>query len=298
MKKFFCIILAGLFFSLTACGENTEPVDIEGLQDKMESTGTALETETESETGTESETPEEHQVLYYMIENPSWEYYLTDSIPSEDDTCLKLEQLTEEANEIIDTEKWFAENGLEQPLWNSIEDELYRYEITGDSYPGYLIDMYKKDTGEYLQCLDFSEYRYAEDFKEEDRDYIEQGIWWVQSVDDVLYVAIGHNTYAESSPHTGYLTAVNLNDMSVIWKSEPCTTNARTFEIVDNTIICGYGFTSEPDYLILVNRLDGTQIEKIPIKTQAEYIICKDDVLFVRTYNTNYTFRMYMRWDS
>lgn len=280
--------------SVTTVGQSAQPETNE-LTDSQEEPNIP-ESSSEKESETEEPTPAEPQT-YYLIENPSWEYYLKGSISSEDNISLKLEQLTEEPNEIIDTEKWFAENGLEQPFWNTMQDGTYRYEITGDDYRGCQLDVYSISSDEHMFCLDFSQYRYADDFKEEDRNFIDQEIWWAQSAGQVLYVAIGHNTYTASSPHTGYLVAIDLNDMGVIWKSEPCTTNAKTFAIVDNTIICGYGFTSEPDYLILVNRLGGTQLEKIPIKTQAEYIICKDNVLFVRAYNTNYTFQMYRAID-
>lgn len=293
--------------ALTACGKKAQgPADSVSTAEASEqpeadepaddagrtADGQAEQTISEADIEEEPETPPV-EPQYYLIENPSWEYCLKERVASEDNTSLHLELLTEEGNEIIDTEKWFVENGLEQPFWNIVEDDTYRYEITGDGYMGCQLDMYRLDGGEHVYCLDFSQYRYADEFKEEDRDFVEQGIWWAQSADGVLYVAIGHNTYAASSPHTAYLVAINLNDMSVMWKSEPCTANAKTFVVVDNTIVCGYGFTSEPDYLILVDRRDGMQVERIPIRSKADYIICKDDVLFVRTYNTNYTFRMY-----
>ena len=231
---------------------------------------------------------------YIIIENPSEDYYCIDSVvPSADDSVISLDMLTEEANDITDTEKWFADNGLENIEFGGIEDEKYRYELDGDeTYSRYILRIYDKTSGEHLKTLDFSEYCYASEYKESDYDFIEQRIWWVQSVDDILYVAIGHNTYTESSPKNGYITAIDLEDASVIWKSAPCVTNARNFAIIDNTIVCGYGFTSEPDNLNLLNLSDGKLVEQIPLKTMADYIICKGDTLYVRTYNTNYTFKI------
>lgn len=307
----------GIIFSivfvllLTACaGKETEPPVENSRSEAEETEGIETQTEIENENddidsdessaqNTSEETAEAEQdldtveTIQVLIENPSLEYYLASEIFSEEEMSLTLEQLTQEANEITDTEAWFSQNGLSQIDTWRMEDETYRYEITGDDgSSGYLLHIYRKEDDAYLYCLDFSDYRYAGDFIEADRDFIEQRIWWAQTVDDILYVAIGHNTYTKSAPSTGYLVAIGLNDMSVIWKSEPCVTNARTFAIIDNTIVCGYGFTEEPDYLNLVNRLDGSLLEKIPIKSMAEYIICKDDILFVRTYNTNYTFQI------
>lgn len=287
-----------------------QAADEDSRSEAEETEGIEIQTETENENddidsvdGSQQdisgETEEVEQglesveVRQILIENPSLEYYLTTEIPSEDEMALTLEQLTQEANAITDTEAWFFQNDLSQIDTWRMEDETYRYEITGDDgSSGYLLHIYRKEDDAYLYCLDFSDYRYEGDFIEEDRDFVEQRIWWAQAVDDILYVAIGHNTYTKSAPSTGYLVAIGLNDMSVIWKSEPCVTNARTFEIIDHTIVCGYGFTDEPDHLNLVNRLDGSLLEKIPIKSMAEYIICKDDTLFVRTYNTNYTFQI------
>mgnify|MGYP001057082954 CR=1 FL=1 len=257
-----------------------------------------------SESSEKTNVPEpvdEEELLFEMtepteilLENPSQEYYLTEPIASGRDTSLTLELLTEEANQITDTEKWFQENELTPVDSFHMEDDTYRYEIVGNDYAsGYLLSIYRKEDGMFLKCLDFSNYRYADNIKPGDEEFVEQRVWWAQSAGDVLYAAISHNTYTESCPHTGYLVAIDLNDDHVIWKSAPCMTNGRTFEIIDDTIVCGYGFTSEPDYLNLVSCLDGSLLEQIPVKTAAEYIIRKDDVLYVRTYDTNYAFQLW-----
>lgn len=287
--------------------ETDKPEEQEAETDKPEE----LETETGNTEGQEAEAaevekteaaeaaevsgtePRENIPAYFLIENPSQEYYLTGALTSEDEITVSLEKLTEEENGITDTQEWFSEIGLKMTEADWMIDDNYYYKLVGDdAFYAYLLYIYERESGKTLYCLDFSEYQYTDNIKEGDRDFVKQRVWWAQSVGDVLYVAIGHYTYTESCPHTGYLVAIDLNDMSVIWKSEPCVTNVRRFEILDNTIVCGYGFTSEPDYLILVDRLDGSVIEKIPIRSMAEYIIYKDDFLFVRTYNTNYTFRI------
>ena len=328
MKRMRVFICLGICCLLTACAGKAEKneeegggaeggttygsVQIVGEQETADSLGEseniAEDIPVESEQGAEGEPemsettageeelPAENlEPTEILVENPSQEYYLTEAIASEDNMSLSLEVLTEETNAITDTEEWFAQNEL--PAFDSfhMEDEAYWYEIIGDDYAsGYLLSIYEKtERGPFLKCLDFSDYRYTDNIKEGDYDFVEQRVWWAQSVDDVLYVAVAHNTYTESCPHTGYLVAIDLNDNRVIWKSAPCMTNGRTFEIIDNTIVCGYGFTDEPDYLNLVNRLDGSLIEQIPIKSMADYIIRKDDILYVRTYNTNYTFQLW-----
>ena len=73
-------------------------------------------------------------------------------------------------------------------------------------------------------------------------------------------------------------------------KSKPLVCNSYNFEIVDDIIITGYGFTAEPDYLFQIDRLTGAVLETYKLKSKADYIICKDDKLYVRTYDTDYVF--------
>ena len=80
--------------------------------------------------------------------------------------------------------------------------------------------------------------------------------------------------------------------MSSLWKTETVGGNARNFEISGNEIVCGYGFTAEDDFLYQIDRDTGRVLEQIPVNSQADYIIQKDDQLFVRTYDTNYVFQI------
>ncbi len=317
MKKRLYMLIVVLSVMSTACGNSGDAADagnevnvvdtMEEASDKNTDTveeasnkndGYTEETDYTRNDSTTNETADNMsdsvEPEYIIVENPSEDYYCIDSVVSSaDDFVVSLDMLTEEANDITDTEKWFADNGLENIGFGDIEDEKYRYELEGDeNYSRYILRIYDKTSGEHLKTLDFSEYCYASEYKESDYDFIEQRIWWVQSVDDILYVATGHNTYTESSPKNGYITAIDLKDASVIWKSAPCVSNARNFAIIDDTIVCGYGFTSEPDNLNLLNLSDGKLVKQIPLKTMADYIICKGDTLYVRTYNTNYTFKI------
>ena len=105
-------------------------------------------------------------------------------------------------------------------------------------------------------------------------------------------LSVSHLTYAESAPSNAYIMAISLDDYSVIWKSEPLVCNSYNFEIVDDIIFTGYGFTAEPDYLFQIDRLTGRVLEKYKINSRADYIIYKDDKLYVRTYDTDYIFEV------
>ena len=64
------------------------------------------------------------------------------------------------------------------------------------------------------------------------------------------------------------------------------------FIVSDDGIITGYGFTSEDDYLCELGRHTGKTVSKQRAKSGPEALALKGDVLYVRTYNTDYRFTM------
>lgn len=222
--------------------------------------------------------------LFIRMENPSWEYYTAESVVS-GTKPYGIKLFEESANEIIDTDAWFERNDLQ--LIGNVEEEEYGCYI---DYGGVIVCITKG--GEVIAELEFTEFMYAPDLVEEDRDFVDEKVRDAKIRNGVLYVSISHLTYAESAPSNAYIMAISLEDYSVIWKSEPLVCNSYNFEIVDDIIFTGYGFTAEPDYLFQIDRLTGTVLEKYKLKSSADYIICKDDKLYVRTYDTDYVLEM------
>jgi hypothetical protein len=112
-------------------------------------------------------------------------------------------------------------------------------------------------------------------------------------------VSHGHNTYARSSKgRTGYVTAINIKDNRVLWTSPALISNARNFEVIDDYLITGYGFTEEPDFLFVLRRKTGDVIQKIKLKSGPDYIIRKNNDIYVRTYDTDYVFRIQRKISS
>ena len=221
---------------------------------------------------------------FIRMENPSWEYYTAESVVS-GTKPFGIKLFEESANEIIDTDAWFEKNEL-QLAGNSNEEEYGCY----IDYDGVIVCITKG--GEVIAELEFTEYMYAPDLVEEDRDYVDERVRDAKIRNGVLYVSVSHLTYAESAPSNAYIMAISLEDYSVIWKSEPLVCNSYNFEIADDIIFTGYGFTAEPDYLFQIDRLTGTVLEQYKINSRADYIICKDDKLYVRTYDTDYVFEV------
>jgi outer membrane protein assembly factor BamB len=115
-------------------------------------------------------------------------------------------------------------------------------------------------------------------------------IQWVACRDNILYVSIWQNGYAESN--SCYLLAINLDTMEVLWKSDSLVSNANNFILFDDVIMCAYGFTAEPDYIYQLDINTGETIDKYLLKTKADYLILKGDELYVRCYDTDYVFKV------
>lgn len=229
--------------------------------------------------------------ITYQIENPSWEYYCSDTVKEVENVPFKLEQVSEVQNDITDLDVWLASNEIAVPQF-PYSDEKYSYTFTGvHSYETTNLvifehsgDIYHIDMNEFSMTPD-KVYETNDPFTS-DRGYVN----FAKVKDNILYVSTGHKGYTENNPLTGYVTAINLENGKVLWKSVPQVSNAYNFEIVGDVIISGYGFSTEDDYLYLLNRFNGQIIEQIPLKSMAEYIVAKDSILYVRTYNRNYEF--------
>ena len=222
------------------------------------------------------------------MENPSWEYYCATE-PASLAAPLKLTKLTQEANQITDTDDWFEKNNLSL----NVEDSgKYGLGIPSDENGGKCrIQVVDGEKGEVFE-LDFSDFEYAGDFKQSEKEFVRQQIRYAQIKDHILYLSIGHLTYAESSPHNAYVAAVDLAEKKLLWKSQPLVSNAANLVIKGDVLLCGYGFTAEPDYIYQLDLGSGKVIDKTAVKSKADYLILKDNILYVRTYNTDYTFRI------
>lgn len=256
-----------------------------------------------------------------ILDTPPFQYYLSDWAESKEMQPLQLNLISNTTNEITDDDKWFMNNELAYNTYdvpNSFQntagnlpegiadmcggliitsafyDESYIYCIYGTDFAeGHILNIYDVASKKIMYSLDFFNYSYSPEYVEEDYDYIQQKITWAVIKDDVLYTSNSHNTYAESSNNmNAYITAINLADMSILWRTDALVDNAYNFQIIDDVIICGYGFTNEPDYLYQISISSGEVLDKIPLKSAASYIIKKDNVLYVRTYDTDYKFEI------
>lgn len=292
-KLYYISILFSLSL-LCACGEESaetvqsqEAVSASTEENQHEKNSRNEGTEEVIEEGIEEFTEESEEttsMVSILVENPSWDYILTDDKQTEAQP-YELLLREEKANEITDTEEWFIRNGL--TLMREESENGYTAIINNG---GTGITISKEDDG--VAFLDFDNYRYPEDYVKADETYIEETVHDARIADDILYVSVFHYTYAASAPANGYITAIDLDDYHVIWKSQPLVCNSLNFEIVGDVIFCGYGFTQEDDYLYQLDRMTGSVLGKTELKSKPDYLIYQDDKLYVRTYNTDYVYEL------
>lgn len=233
----------------------------------------------------------------------------------------KLSLVSSKPNDITDTENWFQENGLDLPTYtvpNSFRNEKgnlpdgvptsyngmriiqaiyaddYNFFVYGNYFSeGRILVIMDGELKHVLHVLDFKNYTMSPAYIEEDKSFIFQGINWVQIENNVLYVSHAHHTYAESSKGmNAYITAIDLNTYEIIWRTKPLVCNTSNFIVYGDVIVCGYGFTAEKDYVYTLNKRTGAVVQKVLVKTGPDYIVRKENKLYIRTYDTDYIFKM------
>ena len=137
--------------------------------------------------------------------------------------------------------------------------------------------------------------RYAYDFRRYapppriapgEREFVYEEVVFAKEVAGILYVETAHSTYAKSSSgQNAYLNAVDLKTNRLRWRSRALVANAGNFVFLDDTIVAGYGFTSEPDYLYAIDRRSGRIQGRVPLPSSPERIARHGNVLTVDTYD-------------
>jgi len=142
--------------------------------------------------------------------------------------------------------------------------------------------------------FDFRNYAKAPRSALGERDFTyEQVVWAREAAGGILYVETAHSTYAKSSfGLNGYLNAIDVKKRQLLWRSPAQVANARNFVMLNTTLIAGYGFTAEPDYLYAIDRATGKVRGRLLIPTAAETIARHGNTLTVTTYDHRLVIRV------
>ena len=253
-----------------------------------------LTTEMETEEGNEASEIIEQPLIRY-INFAEIEAFTAEAETSA--TPIELSLVSEKENGISELQDWFAPNALSLPMIDGtfynmelredapkIDDTILIYDTAfyDENYiyhwsPSWM-EIYERDTCQLLYSVSY----------ESDRWYLMGNCAYLR--DDILYIGSLYNGYAR--PNTCFLVAYDIEKDEVIWRSEDQTFNSMNFIVKDDVIICGYGFTSEKDYIYQIDIHTGAVISKTELKKMPDMLVEKDGQLYVHTYSYDYVFDM------
>ena len=274
IRKRLLVVLSMTILLLMGCSKETVPSEPESTEnDETVDAVTEVPDETENMEIAEVEEAEVAETVepkYITIDfNGVTETHAEgDSI-----TPLKWNILSEEDNGIDLVDEWYASENLSLPMigtdWNSFSDENYEYLWEGED-----LYIYENGTGNCLYVLHYPTDKW---YVNGNNAYLKDGIFYGASV---------ANGYAQ--PNTCFMFAYDLENEKLLWRSADQSYNSMNFVVEGDVLICGYGFTAEPDYLYQINRNTGEIIDRLLLKKMPDLIVEQDGKLYVHTYSYNY----------
>lgn len=276
MDKVKCLPFIILCMLLSGCGaeKNTISTDTP-TETAIQTSEIELKTETKDSsknaTETTAESSSESETKYITIDLST----VKETHPTSDAAAsFDLKIVSEEENGIDFANEWYDSEGLSLPMigtdWNNFYDDNYQYLWSGEE-----LYIFENGTGNCLYVLTYPT----------DKWYINGNNACLR--DGIFYGASVTNGYAQ--PDTCFMFAYDLEDNKLLWRSADQTYNSMNFIVKDNVILCGYGFTSEDDYLYQLDLHTGEILSRLKLKKQPDLLVYQDHMLYVHTYSYNYT---------
>lgn len=186
---------------------------------------------------------------------------------------LTLKIVSEEENGIDFANEWYESKQLSLPMvgkeWNNFYDDEYQYIWSGDA-----LYIYENISGNCLYVLEYPT----------DKWYINGNNACL--LDDIFYGISVTNGYAQ--PDSCFMFAYDLEQDKLLWRSADQSYNSMNFVVKGDVILCGYGFTSEEDYLYQINRNTGKILDRLELKKMPDLLVEQDGKLYVHTYSYDY----------
>ena len=276
MDKVKCLPFIILCMLLSGCGAEKNTISTEApTETAIQTSEIELKTETKDSsknaTETTAESSSESETKYITIDLST----VKETHPTSDAAApFDLKIVSEEENGIDFANEWYDSKGLSLPMtgtdWNSFYDDNYQYLWSGED-----LYIFENGTGNCLYVLTYPT----------DKWYINGNNACLR--DGIFYGASVTNGYAQ--PDTCFMFAYDLEDNKLLWRSADQTYNSMNFIVKDNVILCGYGFTSEDDYLYQLDLHTGEILSRLKLKKQPDLLVYQDHMLYVHTYSYNYT---------
>lgn len=215
---------------------------------------------------------------------------------------LTLARVSSKANKIIDEEGWWKNNALKKPVIYQRFPAMARGTIPASAPRTYrelpLVAVWSTGTRRFFAYgAQIYKARYllvegADGRIEFAFDAVAYGtVAWADVVDGILYLTNNPGNLSAADGGGARIFAVDLKSNLLKWASPEKTCRGQ-FALVEGSVVCGYGFSGEPDAITVLDRFSGDLIQTIKLKTAANWIIRKKDKLYVRCYNTDEVFRI------
>lgn len=300
MKNSRYLLLIITSIALIGCGREAVKPDVntamEMASDSIAETDTATKIDAADKTGTEADLEVEADVINDASEEEmpseadeaniaSEPKYITIDLSETKETHvegdavtpLNLQILSEEYNDIDWAYEWYERENLSLPMtgdnWDQFYDESYEYQWNDEE-----LYIYEKETGNCLYVLQYPTDRW---YTNGNNAYLKDGIFYGSSV---------LNGYAQ--PDSCFMFAYDLENDKLLWRSEDQSYNSMNFVVKGDIIICGYGFTSEDDYLYQINRNTGEIVDRLKLKKKPDLLVEQDGKIYVHTYSYDYVIEM------
>lgn len=274
IRKRLLVVLSMTILLLMGCSKETVPSEPESTEnDETVDAVTEVPDETENMEIAEVEEAEVAETVEPKYITIDFNGVTETHAEGDSVTPLKWNILSEEDNGIDFADEWYASENLSLPMigtdWNSFSDENYEYLWEGED-----LYIYENGTGNCLYVLHYPTDKW---YVNGNNAYLKDGIFYGASV---------ANGYAQ--PNTCFMFAYDLKNEKLLWRSADQSYNSMNFVVEGDVLICGYGFTAEPDYLYQINRNTGEIIDRLLLKKMPDLIVEQDGKLYVHTYSYNY----------
>ncbi len=236
--------------------------------------------------------PEEN---YISVSCPSWDHY-TDGKHEAEEMHTTIDLVHKEVMEPMLTDDWaYAEgydvqgafytrdDGVSFSLENPV-DYFYDYQSLS-IYDTNADKKYIYYLGELANGPDKAKNKTS-------RASMNQYVQYACEQNGVVYVELMFNGYSSEEPNTAYICAFDKESGEVIWKSDPLVANAENFIVTESSVICGYGFTDEDDYLYELDIQTGETVDRIKLDKKPDVFVRDGSRLTVWAYDTEYEFRV------
>ena len=245
---------------------------------------------------------EDNDTRSYVIECPEWDapYQSDDIHETMTSSPIELTEVSIESTDWLDSAMWSDRTGIELPDTmyggahgsGEIRDDRYIYMVDNTNPDVRLtLEVYSVNGNDLIGIYDFSGFLNT---PVAGNEFTVMEIPYAKIYDDILYVELAHRTYSADQPYTAYILALEVETGKLLWRSNFLVANGHNFVVGRDTIICGYGFTNEDDYLYILSRHSGAVLEKIKLRTGPDYFIplSNTNTLFVITYDTAYEYHV------